>query len=206
MLAQNSREMLVDHDWIVPKVGGEPWLERPPVPDWLICAVYAVAGTSASDSVARLAAVLVAVPIVLLVASTAALFYGRDAGLIAGGVFATMHELYGYASNPEADIFLCLIVTAAVAAFARAGVWPARRREPAKAVRSRPPTVAGARLLRAHGRDESREGRDLRHRDGRAAGRRLPAVEPLVGADQAATCGCGAGWPAPRWRSRGRWR
>src|SRR3954470_14918990 len=70
VLAQNSREMLADRDWIVPKVGGEPWLGRPPVPDWFICAVYAVAGTSMSDFVARLAAVLVAVPIVLLVAST----------------------------------------------------------------------------------------------------------------------------------------
>lgn len=119
VLAQNSREMLIDGDWIIPKVGGEAWLERPPVPDWIICAVYVVAGTSTNDAVARLAAVLVAVPIVLLVASTAALFYGRAAGLIAGGVFATMHELYSYAINPEADIFLCLIVTATVAVFAR---------------------------------------------------------------------------------------
>jgi 4-amino-4-deoxy-L-arabinose transferase-like glycosyltransferase len=124
VLPQNSREMLADGDWLVPKIGGEPWLERPPVPDWIICAVYAATGTSANDAVARVAAVLVAVPIVLLVAATAALFFGRSAGLIAGGVFATMHELYGYASNPEADIFLCLIVTAAVAAFARLEFGP----------------------------------------------------------------------------------
>ncbi len=119
VLAQNSREMLASGDWIVPRVGGEPWLERPPAPDWFICAVYAVAGTSTNDAVARLAAVLIAIPIVLLVASTGAIFYGRAAGLAAGAIFATMHEFYGYASNPEADIFLCLIVTATVAVFAR---------------------------------------------------------------------------------------
>jgi 4-amino-4-deoxy-L-arabinose transferase-like glycosyltransferase len=140
VLAQNSREMLADGDWLVPKVGGEPWLERPPVPDWLICAVYAVAGTSASDAVARVSAVLVAVPIVLLVAGIASLFYGRGAGLIAGGVFATMHEMYGYASNPEADIFLCLIVTATVAAFARLEFGPlaARMNESGSFFGSRP--------------------------------------------------------------------
>ena len=119
VLAENSREMLADGDWIVPKVGGEPWLERPPCPDWLICTVYQIAGTSESDSVARIAAVLVAVPTVLLVAMIASRFYGRAAGLIAGGVFATMHEMYAYASNPEADIFLCLIVTATIALFVR---------------------------------------------------------------------------------------
>ena len=128
VLAQNSREMLADGDWLLPKVGGEPWLERPPVPDWFICGVYAVAGTSDNDAVARLAAVLVAVPIVLLVAGIASRFYGRAAGLIAGGIFATMHELYSYASNPEADIFLCLIVTATVAAFAHLEFGPRANR------------------------------------------------------------------------------
>ena len=54
--------------WLVPTIGGDPWLERPPVPMWFICGVYAIAGTPASDTVARFAAVLVAVPIVLLVA------------------------------------------------------------------------------------------------------------------------------------------
>ncbi|VTR91752.1 glycosyl transferase family 39 : PMT family glycosyltransferase, 4-amino-4-deoxy-L-arabinose transferase OS=Singulisphaera acidiphila (strain ATCC BAA-1392 / DSM 18658 / VKM B-2454 / MOB10) GN=Sinac_0121 PE=4 SV=1: PMT [Gemmata massiliana] len=124
VVAQNSREMLAGGDWIVPRVGGEPWLERPPASAWFICAVYAVAGTSTSDAVARLAAVLIAVPLVLLVARTGALFYGRNAGLAAGGIFATMHEFYGYASNPEADIFLCLIVTATVAAFAQLEFGP----------------------------------------------------------------------------------
>ena len=84
VLPQNSREMLANGDWIIPKLGGEPWLERPPVPDWIICAVYFVSGTSNSDSVARIAAIIVAIPTILLVANLAALFYGRIAGLMAG--------------------------------------------------------------------------------------------------------------------------
>jgi 4-amino-4-deoxy-L-arabinose transferase-like glycosyltransferase len=86
---------------------------------WFICGVYAVAGTSANDGVARLAAVLAAVPIVILVAGIGSRLYGRGAGLAAGLIYATMHEAYSYSSNPEADIFLALIVTACIAVFVR---------------------------------------------------------------------------------------
>jgi 4-amino-4-deoxy-L-arabinose transferase-like glycosyltransferase len=116
---QTSREMLQGGDWLVPRIGGDPWLERPPVPMWLICGVYTVAGTSANDGVARLAAVLVAVPIVLLVAGIGSRLAGRTTGLAAGFIYATMHEVYSYSSNPEADIFLALIVTAVLAVFVR---------------------------------------------------------------------------------------
>ena len=116
---QTSREMLRDGGWLVPTIGGDPWLERPPVPMWFICGVYAIAGTSDSDAVARLAAVLAAVPIVLLVAGIGSRLYDRGAGLAAGVIYATMHEAYSYSSNPEADIFLALIVTACIAVFVR---------------------------------------------------------------------------------------
>ncbi len=116
---QTAREMYQGGSWLVPTIGGDPWLERPPVPMWLICGVYAVAGTPASDTAARFAAVIVAVPIVLLIAGIGTRLYGRGAGLAAGLIYATMHEVYSYSSNPEADIFLALIVTAVIAVFVR---------------------------------------------------------------------------------------
>src|SRR5580698_5812952 len=54
---QTSREMYQGGDWIVPTMGGDPWLERPPIPSWFICAVYAAAGTPTNDAVARIAAI-----------------------------------------------------------------------------------------------------------------------------------------------------
>jgi 4-amino-4-deoxy-L-arabinose transferase-like glycosyltransferase len=116
---QTSREMFNGGSALVPTIGGDVWLERPPAPMWLICGAYAIAGTSNSDRVARFAAVLVAVPIVLLVAGIAARFHGRGAGVASGLIYATMHEVYSYSSNPEADIFLALIVTAMIAVFVR---------------------------------------------------------------------------------------
>ena len=116
---QTSREMFHGGGWLVPTIGGDPWLERPPVPMWFICGVYAVAGTAQSDTVARFAAVFAAVPIVLLVAGIGSRLYGRSTGLAAAVIYATMHEVYSYSSNPEADIFLALIVTAVLAVFVR---------------------------------------------------------------------------------------
>ncbi len=116
---QTSREMYQGGGWIVPTMGGDPWLERPPIPSWFICGVYAVAGNPASDTVARIAAILVAIPIVLLVAGIGSCLYGRTTGILAGVICASMQEFYAYASNPEADIFLALIVTGVLAVFVR---------------------------------------------------------------------------------------
>ena len=121
---QTAREMFHDGDWIVPHMGGDPWLERPPVPSWFLCGVYAIAGTADNDAVARIAAILVAVPIVLLVAGIGSRLYGRTGGIVAGLICATMQEFYTYASNPEADIFLALIVTGVLAVFVRLEFGP----------------------------------------------------------------------------------
>ena len=137
---QTAREMYQGGDWIVPTMGGDPWLERPPIPSWFICSVYAVAGTPTSDAVARIAAILFAVPIVLVVAGIGSRLYGRNAGIISGFVCATMQEFYIYASNPEADIFLALFVTGVLAVFARLefGQRADRANESTGFVRGRP--------------------------------------------------------------------
>ena len=114
---QTSREMLSSGRWLIPTIGGDVWLERPPPPMWWIGAIYLITGVQPSDSIARLAAVLAALPIILLTASIAKRLFGKDVAVMAGLILATMHEFYSYAINPEADIFLCLIVTAVLALF-----------------------------------------------------------------------------------------
>ncbi len=119
VLPQNSREMLASGNWLIPTVGGEPWLERPPLPDWLLCGAYALFGTSQDDRVARLPAAAMAIATLLLVGWMAGVLLGRRLALLACLALATMYEFYLFASNPEADIFLCAIVTAALALFVK---------------------------------------------------------------------------------------
>ena len=118
VLPQSSREMLADGDWIIPKSGGRPWLERPPLPQWITVTVATLVGRCDREWVVRLAPTLMGTYVVLLVAWMAAGWFGRAIGLMSGFVLATMFEFVSYAWLAEEDIFLCAIVTSAVALFA----------------------------------------------------------------------------------------
>ncbi len=50
--AQVAREMLETHDWMTPVLGGQPWLEKPPLYYWQAMIAYRVFGVS--DWAARL--------------------------------------------------------------------------------------------------------------------------------------------------------
>src|SRR5271155_4187557 len=50
--AQVAREMLQRHDWITPTLGGQPWLEKPPLYYWQAMLAYGIFGVS--DWAARL--------------------------------------------------------------------------------------------------------------------------------------------------------
>jgi 4-amino-4-deoxy-L-arabinose transferase-like glycosyltransferase len=63
--AQVSREMLQRHDWVTPTLGGQPWLEKPPLYYWQAMVAYAIFGVS--DWAARLPAALDATLLVLAV-------------------------------------------------------------------------------------------------------------------------------------------
>jgi len=44
--AQVAREMLERHDWVTPTLGGQPWLEKPPVYYWQAMLAYSIFGVS----------------------------------------------------------------------------------------------------------------------------------------------------------------
>jgi 4-amino-4-deoxy-L-arabinose transferase-like glycosyltransferase len=54
--AQVAREMLERHDWITPILGGQPWLEKPPLYYWQAIIAYKIFGVS--DGAARLPSVI----------------------------------------------------------------------------------------------------------------------------------------------------
>ena len=40
-LPELSREMFLHHNWLFPQSGGRPWLERPPLPQWIEVGIWA---------------------------------------------------------------------------------------------------------------------------------------------------------------------
>ena len=110
---ENVREMFVSGDWIIPTYGSRPWLERPPLPHWATGAAAALVGGLDQDWAMRIGSILAGLAAVVLTARMAAVWYGRTIGLLSGAVLATMREFSSYSTGPEADIFLCTMVTAA---------------------------------------------------------------------------------------------
>jgi 4-amino-4-deoxy-L-arabinose transferase-like glycosyltransferase len=115
--AQTAREMFATHDWLIPRCGGFPWLERPPLPQWITVAIATPFGRCDRDWIVRLGPILMGLLITVLVARMAAGWYGRALGVLSGLTLASMWEFWVFATDPEADMFLCAIVTAAIAAF-----------------------------------------------------------------------------------------
>ena len=63
--AQAAREMLERHDFVTPVLGGQPWLEKPPLYYWQAMAAYKIFGVS--DWAARLPSAIDATLLVLAV-------------------------------------------------------------------------------------------------------------------------------------------
>jgi 4-amino-4-deoxy-L-arabinose transferase-like glycosyltransferase len=61
--AQVAREMLEHRDWFTPTLGGQPWLEKPPLYYWQAMLAYSVFGVS--DWAARLPSAIDATVLVL---------------------------------------------------------------------------------------------------------------------------------------------
>jgi 4-amino-4-deoxy-L-arabinose transferase-like glycosyltransferase len=107
--AQVAREMLDRHDWITPVLGGQPWLEKPPLYYWQAMMAYAIFGVS--DWAARLPSVFDATFLVL-----AAYFFLRRfrRGFELDGALITAASagMAGYARAASMDMALAAASTA----------------------------------------------------------------------------------------------
>lgn len=101
--AQVAREMLERHEWITPVLGGQPWLEKPPLYYWQAIVAYRIFGVS--DWAARLPSAVDATFLVL-----AAYFFLRKfrRGCETDGalIVASCAGITGYARAASMDMAL----------------------------------------------------------------------------------------------------
>src|SRR4051812_32818522 len=105
IVAQGAREMIARGDWVVPTLGGRPWLEKPPLAHWLVAGIGQLAG-GVNESVARLPSALAAFGVALGIATLAARRYGRTVGILAGLVQVTTVWTVGRGRLADADMLL----------------------------------------------------------------------------------------------------
>ncbi len=109
--AQVAREMLERHAWITPTLGGEPWLEKPPLYYWQAMIAYSVFGVS--DWAARLPSAINATVLVLAVYFFLRRFrpgWEVDGALITASCAGTI----GYARAASMDMALAATFTIAM--------------------------------------------------------------------------------------------
>ena len=118
VVAGIARQMVMEGDWLVPRIGDRVWLEKPPLPYWL-AALCSVGLGGFTESSVRLPSVLSGVGVVLLVAGLATRWFGAAIGLLAGLVQCTTVYMVTYSRLSEENMPLALLVTGAISVFVR---------------------------------------------------------------------------------------
>jgi|GEM_PF-1232947 len=117
-VAAPAKQMVTEGDYILPRIGTHPWVEKPPLPYWL-SAVACAAADEFTERNVRLPSVLAGLCVVLIVAGLNARWYGAIVGILAGITQATCVYMVTYARLAEADMLLAAVVVAAIGAFDR---------------------------------------------------------------------------------------
>ncbi len=114
---QIARNMVDSGDWVVLHLDGVPYMEKAPLPYWLIAICYLVMGVH--DWVARIPTALAAVLLCFATARYGAWAFGRRAGFYAGLVLATCIGLFLFTRILIPDVMLALTVCFCFMAFQR---------------------------------------------------------------------------------------
>jgi 4-amino-4-deoxy-L-arabinose transferase-like glycosyltransferase len=115
---QIPRNMVRSGDWVIPHLDGVAYIEKAPLPYWLIAICYLILGVH--DWVARIPTALSAVLLCWLTARYGAWAFGRRAGFYAGLVLATCIGLFLFTRILIPDVTLTLTVCLGFFAFQRA--------------------------------------------------------------------------------------
>jgi 4-amino-4-deoxy-L-arabinose transferase-like glycosyltransferase len=117
-LPQTSREMKQAGEWLLPHSGIRPWLERPPLPHWIVIGSMDLFGSDQSVWVVRLPSAAMGTLTVLLTMWMAGKWFGRTLGQLSGLLLATSIEFYQYSGSAEDDIYLAALVAVCMALLA----------------------------------------------------------------------------------------
>ena len=115
---QIARNMVSSGDWVIAHLDGVPYMEKAPLPYWLIAVCYLLMGVH--DWVARIPTTLAAVLLCFVTARYGAWAFGRRAGFYAGLALATSVGLFLFTRILIPDVMLTLAVTVCFMAFQRA--------------------------------------------------------------------------------------
>ncbi len=107
---QIAREILQTGDWIVLRVNGSPYYEKPPLLFWLIALVSKPFGDVFAIT-ARIPSIIAALAVLALTYKLAAGMYGRRIGLWSGLLLITSVRFWWQARSCQTDMLLTAFMT-----------------------------------------------------------------------------------------------
>ena len=110
--AEAAREMLASGDWLVPRLFGVPYLEKPPLFFWLTAASCGLVGVD--ELGVRLVSALAAAAGVVVTGLFARKVFGGRAGVLAATVLATTGLYFVFARVVITDMLFSVLVTGAL--------------------------------------------------------------------------------------------
>jgi len=113
--AEAAREMLASGDWLVPRLFGVAYLEKPPLFYWLTAAAYRIAGID--ELGARLVSALAAAAGVLAIGLLGRRCFGPRAGLLGATVLATSGLYFVLARVAITDMLFSVLIGTALTSF-----------------------------------------------------------------------------------------
>jgi 4-amino-4-deoxy-L-arabinose transferase-like glycosyltransferase len=125
--AEMAREMLVSGDPIVPRLDGEPFLEKPPLFYWLVVGAYRAAG-GPSEAAARVVPAIAGLLCLVVTFAMARRLFGDGPALLAALILLTGFESFWIARRTLIDMPMTLAILLACDALHR--VITAERRAP----------------------------------------------------------------------------
>ena len=116
--AQIARNMLDSGDWVTARLNGVPYLEKSPLPYWMMASSFRVFGVH--DWSARLPLALATVLLCWVTARFGYWAFGKAAGMYAGIILATCAGLFLFTRILIPDAVLTLTIALAMWSFLRA--------------------------------------------------------------------------------------
>jgi 4-amino-4-deoxy-L-arabinose transferase-like glycosyltransferase len=126
--SEMAREMFVTGDPVVPRLDGEPFLEKPPLFYWLVVTAYRVAG-GPSEAAARVVPAIAGFLCLFVTCALARRLFGDGTALLAALILLTGFESFWLARRTLIDMPMTLAILVACDALHR--VVTAERRTPA---------------------------------------------------------------------------
>jgi 4-amino-4-deoxy-L-arabinose transferase-like glycosyltransferase len=114
--ASIARAMAETHDWITPRLNGQPWIEKPVLYYWAAGVAFRLFGVS--EFAARLPSALAAAFATLVIAWAARRYYGRGTALLTLLLMPTTVGMFGFARAATPDMLFSAWLTAAMVAAA----------------------------------------------------------------------------------------